>query len=233
MHHAQNEIYIDRNYGGILVLWDRLFGTFQEELDSEPVIFGVRKPLANWNPFWANLQVYDYLWFDARRAGRWQDKLGVWFRRTGWRPADVAERYPKPAADLARFRKFDPALQAGLKRYVVWQFVAAAIAVLWIGRLFAAEGASAVLLPCLMLWATLYTLGLVSEGRSYARQLERLRLAVIVPLGVAGLAATGALDLAGPAGGVLLTYLGASLAGLWSVNRPNGADVHIENIKNQ
>ena len=61
VHHAQNEIYIDRNYGGILILWDRLFGTFQEELDDEPMVFGVRKPLANWNPFWANLQVYDYL----------------------------------------------------------------------------------------------------------------------------------------------------------------------------
>jgi sterol desaturase/sphingolipid hydroxylase (fatty acid hydroxylase superfamily) len=65
VHHAQNQVYIDRNYGGILILWDRLFGTFQEELDDEPVVFGVRKPLASWNPFWANIQVYDYLWFDA------------------------------------------------------------------------------------------------------------------------------------------------------------------------
>ena len=231
VHHAQNEIYIDRNYGGILILWDRLFGTFQEELDSEPVVFGVRKPLANWNPFWANLQVYNYLWFDARRTRRWQDKLGIWFRRTGWRPADVAERYPKPAADLARFRKFDPAVPAGLKRYVVWQFVAAAFAVLWIGRLFAAEGALAVVLPCLLLWTTLYALGLLSEGRSNARRLELLRLAVIVPLGATGLAATGALDLAGPAGAVLLAYLGSSLAGLWSLGRPT--DAAVLNIKNQ
>jgi len=54
VHHAQNERYIDKNYGGILILWDRLFGTFEDERDDEPVIFGVRKPLANWNPFWAN-----------------------------------------------------------------------------------------------------------------------------------------------------------------------------------
>ena len=62
VHHAQNERYIDKNYGGMLILWDRLFGTFEEERDDEPVVFGVRKPLANWNPFWANLQVYDYLY---------------------------------------------------------------------------------------------------------------------------------------------------------------------------
>ena len=92
VHHAQNERYIDKNYGGMLILWDRLFGTFEEERDDEPVVFGVRKPLANWNPFWANLQVYDYLLFDALRARRWRDRLGIWFRRTGWRPADVEAR---------------------------------------------------------------------------------------------------------------------------------------------
>jgi len=101
VHHAQNERYIDKNYGGMLILWDRMFGTFQDELDDDPVVFGVRKPLANWNPFWANLQVYDYLWFDAVHAKRWRDKLGIWFQPTGWRPADVAERYPKSPVDLS------------------------------------------------------------------------------------------------------------------------------------
>jgi len=232
VHHAQNEVYIDRNYGGILILWDRLFGTFQEELESEPVIFGVRKPLANWNPFWANLQVYDYLWFDARRTARWRDKLGIWFRRTGWRPDDVAERYPKSSADLAHFRKFDPVLPVALKRYVVWQFVAAAIAVLWIGRLFAEKGATAVLLPCLLLWVTLYTLGLLSEGRSYARRFELLRLVALLPLGGAGLAATGLLDAAGAGGAILLTYIGASVAGLWISSRYGDAEPAAINIKN-
>jgi len=91
VHHAQNERYIDKNYGGILILWDRLFGSYQEELDNEPVIFGVRKPLANWNPFWANLQVYSYLWFDAVRTRRWRDKLGIWFRRKEQRSRFVSE----------------------------------------------------------------------------------------------------------------------------------------------
>ncbi len=76
VHHAQNARYIDKNYGGMLILWDRMFGTFADEREDEPVIFGVRKPLANWNPFWANLQVYDYLLFDALRTARWKDKLG-------------------------------------------------------------------------------------------------------------------------------------------------------------
>ncbi|AZE97285.1 C-5 sterol desaturase [Pseudomonas orientalis] len=67
-HHAQNALYMDRNYGGVFIFWDRLFGTFQEEDDNEPVIFGVTTPLASWNPLWANLQFYAQLWSDARRT---------------------------------------------------------------------------------------------------------------------------------------------------------------------
>ena len=182
VHHAQNELYIDRNYGGILILWDRLFGTFQEERDDEPVVFGVRKPLASWNPFRANLQVYEYLWFDARRTRRWRDKLGIWFRRTGWRPADVEAQFPKKASDLGAFRKFDPPLPAGMKRYLILQFVIAAVGVLWIGQLYAARGAAAVALPCGLLWLTLYTIGLLSERRPAARRVEQLRLLVGVPV---------------------------------------------------
>ena len=195
VHHAQNEIYIDKNYGGILILWDRLFGSFAEERDDVPVVYGVRKPLANWNPFWANLQVYGYLWFDAVHARRWRDKLGIWFRRTGWRPDDVAAKYPKTPSDLEHFSKFDPEIPAGVKRYITAQFVLAAIAVLWIGVLFAEQGARAVLLPCLALWAALYTLGLLNEGRRYARRLETLRLVVVMPLGMLGMLVDGVVTL--------------------------------------
>ena len=187
VHHAQNEIYIDKNYGCILILWDRLFGTFQEELDDEPVVFGVRKPLANWNPFWANLQVYSYLWFDAVRTRRWRDKLGIWIRRTGCRPADVEAQFPKKSSDLSESNKFNPPLGVAMRRYLVWQFVAAAFGVLWIGNLFAQSGTQAVLLPCVLLWSTLYSFGSLSESRSYALRFELVRLFGILPLGIAGM----------------------------------------------
>jgi sterol desaturase/sphingolipid hydroxylase (fatty acid hydroxylase superfamily) len=184
VHHAQNERYIDRNYGGILIIWDRLFGTFQEERDDDPVVFGVRKPLASWNPFWANLQVYDYLWYDAMRTARWRDKVGIWFRRTGWRPADATTPQPETAPGPAGFRKYDPPLSPGVRRYIVWQFVAAAAGVLWIGNAYATEGARAVLIPCLLLWVTLYSIGGISEGRPGARRLEWLRLLIVMPAGL-------------------------------------------------
>ncbi|MDH5502295.1 MAG: sterol desaturase family protein, partial [Gammaproteobacteria bacterium] len=176
VHHAQNQLYIDRNYGGILVLWDRLFGTFQEELDTEPVVFGVRKPLASWNPFWANLQVYAYLWFDARHTRRWRDKIGIWFRRTGWRPPDVDTIYPKATGDLANFRKFEPPVGTGLRRYIIGQFLVAVAGVLWIGERYAEQGLAAITTPCLLLWVHLFSLGLLSENRAFASRFELLRL---------------------------------------------------------
>jgi len=183
VHHAQNERYIDKNYGGIFILWDRIFGTFEDECADEVVTFGVRKPLANWNPFWANLQVYDYLLFDARRTSKWRDKLGIWFRRTGWRPADVAVQYPKQPSNLAEFSKYDAQATPAIRRYVLAQFVVAIAAVFVIGQLFATAGAGAAVIPCLMLWSQLWTIGLLNDGRKYAVRLELARLLIVVPIG--------------------------------------------------
>ena len=216
VHHAQNERYIDKNYGGMLILWDRLFGTFEDEHEDEPVIFGVRKPLANWNPFWANLQVYDYLLFDARHARRWRDKLGIWFRRTGWRPPDVEERFPKRPVEFDAFEKFDPPVPRPMQRYVLAQFGVAIVATLGIAVLFATAGAMAVLLPCVLLWALLYTLGLINEGRPYAVRFELGRVLIIVPAGMLGIVLTGQPPVPSAwlwAG--LAAYLVASLAGLY------------------
>lgn len=182
VHHAQNERYIDKNYGGMLILWDRLFGTFEPESDDEPVVFGVRKPLSNWNPIWANLQVYDYLLFDARKTSRWRDKLALWFRRTGWRPADVEAKYPRKQSDLSVFRKFDPPVSRGQRRYVLAQFAVAIVGTLFIAEVFARKGVVTVFYPCVMLWLQLYALGLLNEGRSSAKRIELLRLFVAVPV---------------------------------------------------
>ncbi len=187
VHHAQNEQYIDKNYGGIFVIWDRMFGSFAEESDADPVVFGVRKPLRNWNPVWANFQVYDYLLFDSRHTRRWRDKLGVWFRRTGWRPADMEQRFPKVKSDISTFEKFDPQLSTARTQYVFTQFVLVALSTFWIGEVFARLGVTAVAVPCLFVWTSLYTLGLLNEGRVYAPKFEAVRLLVVLPLALLAL----------------------------------------------
>jgi sterol desaturase/sphingolipid hydroxylase (fatty acid hydroxylase superfamily) len=110
VHHAVNERYVDKNYGGILIVWDRLFGTFEDEDAAEPCVYGTRSPLQSFNPLWANLQVYRELALDTWRARSWADKLRLWLKPPGWRPADVAQRWPKPAFDLQALRLYNPPL---------------------------------------------------------------------------------------------------------------------------
>ncbi|WP_374669378.1 lysoplasmalogenase family protein [Ramlibacter sp.] len=121
VHHAVNDGYLDRNYGGILIVWDRLFGSFQEE--GEKCVYGTRAPLASWDPLWANLEVYAALARDSWHARSWADKLRVWFKPPGWRPADVAARFPKPAFDLQRVERFHPPMSRGLAWFAGLQFV--------------------------------------------------------------------------------------------------------------
>ena len=84
VHHAINDRYLDRNYGGILVIWDRLFGSFKEE--DEPCVYGTRSPLRSWNPIWANVEVYVGLIKSSWQAERWRDKVLIWLKPPGWQP---------------------------------------------------------------------------------------------------------------------------------------------------
>lgn len=192
VHHAQNPAYLDRNYGGVFIFWDRLFGTFKEEDPAEPVVFGVTTPLASWNPLWANLQFYAQLWQDARRAGSLWDKLRIWFMPTGWRPADVAARYPHGKQDLALFRKFEVALGRPQQAYVAAQFVVyLALGSYLMGVAERVPTAALVLGWSLMAFG-LFVLGALLENRPWATRLEQVRLVASAPAlylaGASGLA---------------------------------------------
>jgi alkylglycerol monooxygenase len=121
VHHAVNDGYLDRNYGGVLIVWDRLFGSFQEE--GEKCIYGTRSPLNSWDPLWSNAEIYWALVKDSWHAGNWIDKLRVWFKPPGWRPADVAARFPKPAFDLTQVERYHPRLSAPVAWFGAIQFL--------------------------------------------------------------------------------------------------------------
>ncbi|UVM27230.1 sterol desaturase family protein [Pseudomonas sp. B21-021] len=181
-HHAQNALYMDRNYGGVFIIWDRLFGSFQEEDDNEPVIFGVTTPLASWNPLWANLQFYAQLWDDARRAERTWDKIRIWFMRTGWRPADVAAKYPMSKPDLSQFRKFEVPLDSRQQWYVGLQFGVYVALGSYLLNLERGLPTGALLLGWGAMAFGLFVLGVALENRPWAGRLEVLRLASNLPL---------------------------------------------------
>ena len=186
VHHAVNQRYLDRNYGGILIVWDRLFGSFQEE--DGPCIYGTRSPLNSWDPLWANAEVYWSMLRDSWHARNWFDKLRVWFKHPGWRPADVAARFPKPAFEMARIKRYAPAMSRATKLFGALHFallLAGVIAFLWF-----ADGmplaTSAVWLGVLTtgLWAT----GAVLQGRLGIGAMVLMECAVLAT-------ATGALGL--------------------------------------
>ncbi|MFJ8200970.1 sterol desaturase family protein [Streptomyces sp. NPDC096152] len=84
VHHASNDVYLDRNYGGILILWDRLFGTFEAE--GERVVYGLTKNIDTYNPLRVAFHEYAAAWRDVRGARRWRDKAGHLFGPPGWAP---------------------------------------------------------------------------------------------------------------------------------------------------
>ena len=94
VHHAINPEYLDRNFGQILIVWDKMFGTFQRELETSEPVYGILRPAKTWNPIMINFKHTYQLCKDAWRAESYYDKLRIWFMPTGWRPDDVTIRYP-------------------------------------------------------------------------------------------------------------------------------------------
>jgi len=203
VHHARNPKYIDRNHGGTLIVWDRLFGTFGPEQD-EPV-YGVTKPLASWNPLWANLHQWSEMWDVARRARRPLDKVRVLWKRPGWRPDDLGGYVGPSEVDRAAVVKYDVPVPRGLALYVLVQFVAVNVGTVAFlfqsGRLGLPARAAGALG---IVWS-LASLGGLLDRRPRAVGLEALRLLA------AGLALL-LLPLPAPAaaGGIALAVISAA-----------------------
>jgi alkylglycerol monooxygenase len=134
VHHAINPEYLDKNYGQIFIFWDKFFGTYQEEMPSVPAVYGVTRPVSTWNPIKIN---FLHLWLlikDAWRTDNSADKFRIWFMPLGWRPADVAERYPVyKIKDVFNFEKYDPKVSRGI---IVWSWVQMIMMLLLVSYLF-------------------------------------------------------------------------------------------------
>jgi len=135
VHHAINPEYIDKNLSQIFIFWDKIFGTFQEELPDKPPVYGITRPVRTWNPIKIN---FVHLWLlikDAWRTKQWKDKLRIWFMPTGWRPADVEEKYPLfKIKDVYNFEKYNPLNNSILYS---WAWLQTIVLLLLISYLFA------------------------------------------------------------------------------------------------
>ncbi|HEV8599663.1 MAG TPA: sterol desaturase family protein [Gemmatimonadales bacterium] len=189
VHHGINPEYQDKNFAGTLIIWDRLFGSFEPE--RAPAVYGITKPLATWNPVRANLHHFGEIFRNARASHSWGDRLRAVFAHPRWRPPQFGPPLEPQPVSVESFEKYEPPVPPELKGYALVQFLvvlAGSLALLGaVNSLPAAE----VLAGGFYIAVSLGNIGGVLEARSWAGVSEAVRLVVLG--GVAALLlATGA-----------------------------------------
>lgn len=176
VHHAINQDYLDKNYAAIFIVWDKWFGTFQEERKDTPPVYGVKRPVKTWNPFLINFQHLALLARDAWYAQHWWDKLRIWFMPTGWRPEDVAERFPVSGiTDVYTYQKYDTRPSFAL---LAWSWVQLVITFLLMLYLFNRIGDlsfAAIIWYGFFLFACVYSYTTLLDKSPYSLVTELLR----------------------------------------------------------
>ncbi len=176
VHHAINPEYIDKNLGQILSIWDRWFGTFQEELPEVPPQYGVLKPAGTWNPIHINFQHFWRLLQDAWHTRNYWDKFRIWFMPTGWRPKDVKENFPiETISDVYAFKRYETPASGFLKGYIVFQMLGILILLLFMFYNFSAIGFDGLLLFGFFIFVGIYGYTSLMDRNRYALWIEVFR----------------------------------------------------------
>lgn len=174
VHHAINDVYIDKNLAAIFCVWDRAFGTFQEELEDVPPVYGVLKPANTWNPILINFQHIWRLIKDAWRTNNWLDKLRIWFMPTGWRPNDVAKKFPIDIiTEPYSLKKYDTKPTAFLVGWSIYQLLATTLLMLFMFYNYANIGLDNLLLYGLIIFVGIY---------AYTSIMDRMKFAWVIEL---------------------------------------------------
>ena len=174
VHHAINPQYLDKNYGAISIVWDRLFGTYAEE--EEPCVYGTTKPLASMNPLWAQVHYWPEM---ARMAweARGTDKLKVWFASPAWKPR--GQEVPAgPPPSRATFHKYDPEMSRARTAYVLVQYGVLVAGTFTIVMWDALIPGRVLALAALCVVGTSLSIGGIVEKKAWAVPVEVSRLLV-------------------------------------------------------
>lgn len=178
VHHAINPIYLDKNLSPVFCVWDRAFGTFQEELEEVPCVYGVTRQVNTWNPILINLNHIWLLIKDAWRAESWWDKCRIWLMPTGWRPADVAKKYPVAAAKSHQFVKYDTPASKALKTWTWVQFLVLVSMVFHLLYLLVEIGSPGMFIYGAFMYLAVYSYTTLMDRNSQAFWLEAVKSAI-------------------------------------------------------
>jgi sterol desaturase/sphingolipid hydroxylase (fatty acid hydroxylase superfamily) len=174
VHHGRDPKYIDRNHGGTLIVWDRLFGTYAPE-QEEPV-YGITRPLRSWNPLWAHLHYWVELLDVARRTRRLPDKLRLFVKPPGWRPDELGGYQPAGEVDRASYRKWDVPVPRGVAAYTLAHFGLVLLLSAAYLNLESRLSAGALAWGAALIVLSLLALGGLLERRRWAPYLEAARI---------------------------------------------------------
>ena len=178
VHHARNPKYIDKNHAGTLIIWDRLFGTFQAE--EEKPEYGITKPLESWNPLWANFAHYVDIYKDFKRIPNFKDKLRLLVNKPGWLPESMGG-YRAPQNIEPNYKKFDNKTPVRLNVYVIVQFLLVMTGtLLFLYHVKNLEN-SAKITAAILIILSVASFGLLFENRRWSQVLEYIRI-LAVPL---------------------------------------------------
>lgn len=124
VHHAINNEYLDKNFSQIFIFWDKIFGTFQEEMQDVPPVYGCTRPVQTWNPIKINFTHLAFLIRDAWYSKSWKDKFRIWLMPLGWRPKDVIEKVPEnKIQNVYDFEKYNPSASTLLQAWSWFQMI--------------------------------------------------------------------------------------------------------------
>ena len=120
VHHGRNPEYVDKNYGGIFIWWDMLFGTFEKE--KEKVVYGIINPANTWNPLYANFRYYKTIYSEAKKASHFIDKIKIWFSPPEWRPRNLESYGPIPTISNIKLEKYNVGRNSTINLLIALQF---------------------------------------------------------------------------------------------------------------
>jgi alkylglycerol monooxygenase len=173
VHHGVNFKYLDKNFGEFLIIWDRIFGSFEEE--NEKVVYGIYDHPKSWNPISINFHFYIVLWNYARQTPYWWDKIRVWFMPAGWRPRGL------PAKEMIEITtenqiRFRPPMFSGAKIYLILQVVfGIALMMGIISNLYAWSNGEK-WIAAVLLWWQIINWGGILEAKTWVWISENLRI---------------------------------------------------------
>jgi sterol desaturase/sphingolipid hydroxylase (fatty acid hydroxylase superfamily) len=171
VHHGTNEKYLDKNFGEIFIIWDKLFGTFQKE--EEEVNFGILRQPKSLNPLVINFHFWSLLFSDFKETNSLWDKVRIWFMPLGWRPKDIQTfRSAVKPLNKNQYDRYSPTSFLGAKPLLIIQLIFCLYIMFLALDMTSSLSLNGRILCGVYIWASMMSWGAILESRSWGLKLS-------------------------------------------------------------